>query len=147
MDQYNNYYVFESTAVMKYTVKLDTYRILNDEEIKEYNQLTTVRRSGYNIERCIEAINNKDYAYVYSKLDETFKNNNYPTIESFENNIKENLFENNEIDTTNRSTREGDIYIYKFTLKDVDNENNKKDMSIIMKLKEGTDFVMSYAFE
>ena len=70
---------------------------------------------------------------------------NYNTLENFSNEIKSELFENNKVEMISYSN-EGNTYIYKILIKDTVDSSNQKDMTIIMQLKEGTDFVMSFSF-
>jgi len=146
IDKNGKYYIFKETAVMNYSLILDTYTIDLPEFLEKYNEANTMEKVGYNIKKCIDAINDKNYMYVYNKLDETFKNNNYPTIEEFENIIKNNLFENNIVDSVS-TINEGDIYVYKINIFNLPEKNNNKQMTIIMQLKEGTDFIMSFSFK
>ena len=97
-----------------------------------------------NIQKCFEAINNKDYEYVYSKLDETFKTNNFGTIQNFENYIKSHLFEINKISATNGKTQ-GNLYTYDLEIKDSLGINtNIIKKTFVMQLKDKADFVMSF---
>lgn len=143
VDENERYYIFEKENVMDYKLILDTYTIDLPEFLEKYNNSKDIEKVAYNIQKCIESINNKDYSYVYNKLDDEFKNNNYKTEEEFKRKIEENLFDVNIIvDST--SHNEGDIYIYE--LKISDNKNNTQHMKIIMKLEQGTDFTMSFSF-
>ena len=146
MDTKGYYYIFRETGLMKYTLILDIHTLDLPEFLEKYNKANTVEKSAYNIQRCLDAINNKDYAYVYNKLDFEFKAVNYPTLENFELIIKTKLFNRNEVVEV-QSKSEGTIYIYKLTIGDMENSNNKQKMTVIMQLKEGTDFVMSLSFE
>lgn len=146
VDQRGNYYIFEKKEMMNYAVILDTYTIESSQFLEKYNKANTMEKVGYNIQKCIESINNKDYSYVYNKLDNEFKTNKYKTEKDFENIIKKKLFDTNKIINSSCSN-EGNIYIYSLNISDTENETNKQDMTIIMQLAEGTDFVMSFSFE
>lgn len=146
VDQRGNYYIFEKKEMMNYAVILDTYTIESSQFLEKYNKADTMEKVGYNIQKCIESINNKDYSYIYNKLDSEFKTNNYKTEKDFENIIKDKLFDTNKI-TNSSCSNEGNIYIYSLNISDTENEANKQDMTIIMQLAEGTDFVMSFSFE
>lgn len=144
IDQNGNYYIFNETAVMDYTVILDTYTIDIPQFTEKYNSSTDAEKVLLNIQRVFEAINNGDYRYVYNKLDQTFKQTNFPTQEDFENYIKQNFYKNNSISYSTYKTS-GDLHIYDIAIKDKDNEANpEKTKTFIMQLKEGTDFVMSF---
>lgn len=146
LDKKGYYYIIRETEIFKYTIILDAYSIDLPEFIEKYNKANTVEKVGYNIQKCLEAINNKDYEYVYNKLDFEFKAVNYPIIENFEKEIKSKLFERNEVKKV-KSYNEGSTYAYKMTITDVNNNEKEQDITVIMQLKEGTDFVMSFSFE
>lgn len=145
LDKKGYYYIIRETEIFKYTIILDAYTIDLPEFIEKYNKANTVEKVGYNIQKCLEAINNKDYEYVYNKLDFEFKAVNYPIIENFEKEIKAKLFNRNEVKTVS-SNNEGSTYVYKLTISNVEDSTKEQNMTVIMQLKEGTDFVMSFSF-
>ena len=49
IDQYNNYYIFKETAVMQYTLQLDTYTIESEKFIQEYNASDDREKTMMNI--------------------------------------------------------------------------------------------------
>ena len=85
----------------------------------------------------------KDASYLYNKLDTTFRNNKYPTINDLQKYIENNFFEKENIEFV-ELIQEGEIYIYKTKIK---GESKESTFTIIMKLKEGTDFVFSFNIE
>ena len=143
IDQNNNYYIFKETAVMDYTVILDTYTIDLPEFTEKYTTASDEEKVLLNIQKCFAAINDKDYNYVYNKLDQTFKNNNFKTLADFQNYINSNFFEKNEIFASN-ARKQNEVYLY-----DIKISNSEGTSSItktfVMQLKEGTDFVMSFS--
>lgn len=147
VDGYNNYYIFFVTYPGTYTVMVDSYTIDTEEFIEKYNSSTNDIKVGMNTQKIVEAINSKDYQYIYDKLDETFRNTNYNTVDMLEEYIKNNLFDTNEAEYTD-FYQEGDAYIYQLKMKDAQNpETNERNMTVIMNLKEETDFVMSFSIE
>ena len=61
--------------------------------------------------------------------------------------MNENFYENNEMEYLEFS-EEGDTYIYSARVKNTQEENSEgKEITIIMRLLEGTDFVMSFSME
>lgn len=145
-DQNGKYYIFRETSVMNYSLILDTYTIELPEVVESYNELTSMEKAGYNVQICIEAINNKDYSYVYNKLYDEFKNNNCKTEDKFIQIIKNNLFNKNKVNNVS-SSHEGNTYIYNLNIVNENNTAQNQNMTIIMQLKEGTDFVMSFSFD
>ena len=147
VDGFNNYYIFFVTYPGTYTAMLDFYTIDMDEFTEKYNTSTNDVKVGMNVQKVIQAINAKDYQYIYGKLDETFRNTNYSSINMLEEYIKNNLFDTNEAEYTN-FYQEGDAYIYQVNMKDAQNpDTNQRTMTIIMNLKDETDFVMSFSIE
>lgn len=148
IDQSGNYFIFDEKNPIEYTVLLDTYTIDLPEFLEKYNNASEDKKVGYNIEKVFTALNLGDYKYVYNKIDETFKNNNFNTLEAFEKYIQEKLYSNNSIEYEDYKIQ-GNLYIYTINIKDGDNKNNSDvvKMNIIMQLQEGTDFVMSFSIE
>ena len=147
VDGFNNYYIFFVTYPGTYTAMLDFYTIDMDEFTEKYNTSTNDVKVGMNVQKVIQAINAKDYQYIYNKLDETYRNTNYSSIDMLEEYIKNNLFDTNEAEYTN-FYQEGDAYIYQVNMKDAQNpDTNQRTMTIIMNLKDETDFVMSFSIE
>lgn len=147
IDKDERYYIFIQTSMKDYEVILDTYTVDLPEFLEKYNKASDEKKVGYNIQKIISAINDGDYKYVSSKLDETFRKNNFETIEKLQSYLEEKLYEVNEIEYTN-AKKEGDIYIYQTKIKNKKDENAKeKNVNFIMKLEEGSNFVFSFSIE
>lgn len=146
VDENKNYYIFNENSIMNYEMILDTYTINLPEFNEKYDQGDEQVKVGMNIKRIIDAINKKDYKYVYNKLDETFKNNKFGNFSTFEEFIKENSFNNNKINYKEFKNIDG-IYTYSLEMIDTENSQDIKNYTIIMKLIENRDFVMSLEIE
>ena len=147
LDANNNYYIFIERSMTDYSVILDTYTVDLKDFTDKYNPADISTKVGMNVEKVVEAINDKDYRYVYNKLDETFRNNNFGSLDNFSTYINEHFYENNEMEYLEFS-EEGDTYIYSAKVKNTQEENSEgKEITIIMRLLEGTDFVMSFSME
>ena len=131
---------------MEINIKLDTYTINTSEFNEKYNKGNEQIKVGMNIEKIITALNNNDYNYVYNKLDNSFKNNNFKTVNKFESYIRENIFDKN-IAEYEKFTEEGQTYIYELKLKESEDSTETKNMTVIMKLLEDNDFTMSFNIE
>ncbi len=147
IDQYNNYYIIEITGNSRYSVFLDTYTIDTPEFTEKYDKANDQQKIGMNIEKIVSAINCKDYEYIYSKLDDTFKQNNYKTINILEETINNNLFDINKAEYKAFNEVGDGIYTFNIQIHPLDNETNNKNMTIVMKLLENRDFIMSFSFE
>lgn len=144
LDQYNNYYIFNVSNVMNYKVLLDIYTLDLPEFIERYNRANNGERAGLNLQRAFDAINNKDYEYVYNKLDDTFKENNFPTLNEFEEYITENFYNSNNVTYSNYKSS-GGLHMYDATIVDAENEKSSPiTKTFIIKLLDGTDFTMSF---
>lgn len=145
IDQNGRYYIFDETAIMDYKVILDIYTIDLPEFTQEYNNSTDAEKVLLNIQKVFSAINDGDYNYVYNKLDNTFRQNNFPTLESFETYITQNFYENNSIAYSNYQTS-GNLHIYEISITNTNDENSTTiTKNFIMQLLDGTDFVMSFS--
>lgn len=147
IDNNGNYYIFKENSVMNCTLILDTYTIDLPEFIQKYNNVEENEKILLNIQKIFEAINSGDYQYVYGKLDSTFKSKYFTTLEQFEKYIKENWYSYNKI-SYEKYQKNGDIYLYNIQITDGENTKVEKiNKKIVMKLLEGTDFVMSFNVE
>ena len=144
VDQNGKYYIVNETAVMKYTTMLDTYTVDLPQFTERYNSSNDAEKAGLNLQKVVDAMNNGDYEYIYNKLDETFRANNFPTLESFEQYIQNNLYTSANVEFSNYKNS-GELHIFDATFTDKSNENsNAITKTFIVKLLEGTDFVMSF---
>lgn len=140
MDRKGNYYIFRESTIMDYSLFLDIYTVDLPEFVEKYNNATTEDKVKLNIEKIVEALNQKDYKYIYNKLVKEFKNNNFKNYEEFKK-YAENTFDiENEV-TYNKYTESENYCTYKITLKGKDKTITK---TIVMKLEKGTDFIMSF---
>lgn len=138
-----NYYIFDVTAVYRYTLILDTYTIDLPEFIEKYYGTEPTEKVALNIQKIFEAINNKDYNYVYGKLADGFKKNYFPTLDSFEKYAKEKFYDRNEVEYLFYEKESEEYYSYTIKISDKDT-GKSKNLKIIMQLQSGTNFVMSF---
>ena len=146
IDQYGNYYIFKDKGVMDYTVMLDTYTIDSDEFNNKYNNGSEQLKVGMNLEKVFQALNRKDYNYIYEKLDDNFKQNNFPTLTDFETYAKNTFFDINKIEYGEFEEKSG-VYVYKISLSDATesaNEENKVTKNFIIKLEDNNNFKMAF---
>lgn len=145
IDQNDNYYIFRETAPMQYTVILDTYTIDLPEFTEKYEKASEEEKVLMNIQKFFMALDTQDYRYAYSKLDETFKANNFKTQAEFETYVKSTFFASNKL-AAGTAEKQNDIYLYKITITDKSGEKAESvSKTFVMQLKEGTDFVMSFS--
>ena len=145
IDQNENYYIFKETAPFQYTVMLDNYTIPTEDFIENYNSSKDEEKVVLNIKKFFMGIDDKNYGYAYGLLAESFRNNKYPTKNDFINYVKGNLFDKNEIEYLSY-TKETGVYIYKIKVSDATGKSTEiKQFNMIIRLKEGTDFEMSFS--
>ena len=138
-------YIFNAKRALDYEVFLDSYTICESTYTESYNKATDENKVAMNLERIRGALNNKDYKFVYDRLDDTFKKKNYNDLNKFKEFIQKNLFEYNTFEYK-RVKKEGDLYIGEIYIKDATEEDKTiRAYTIIMRLDEGTNFVMSFS--
>ena len=149
VDNYNNSYTIRTTGIWDYTILLDNYTIKVDTYEEEYNKLSIEQKIQANVYIFLQMINTKDYRHAYELLDETFKNNNFDTLDKFKEYVNENFFDYNLNTTSNVDiSNEGNTYIYETVIRSgAGSAAETKNLTVIMQLKEGTDFVMSFSLE
>lgn len=146
IDNYNNMYSFVTSGVMQYKVLLDDYTIEDSEIAKNYNKLSDGNKVNANIEKFFKMINLKDYESAYNLLDNEFKKKNYPSLEVFKKYVEKNLFNYSKVTNINSSNKSGNYYITSLDIVNGEKEAiQAKQITVIMQLLEGTNFVMSFS--
>lgn len=144
-DTNGNYYIFKETAPFQYNVMLDNYTIPTEDFIETYNASKDAEKVVLNIKKFFMGIDDKNYGYSYSVLSEAFRNNKYLSKNDFINYAEQNFFEKNKIEYINY-TEENGVYIYKIKISDATGKSAEtKQFNMIIRLKEGTDFEMSFS--
>lgn len=144
-DQYGNTYIFKETAIMEYTVMLDDYTLETETFKQKYEKASDKEKGHMNIEKFFEMINMRDYSSAYSLLDENFKQNNFKTVADFEKYMQTKTYRYNKVNYKTYTNQISSIYIYTIGLTDRTGEKSEEiEFNIVMKLLEGTDFVMSF---
>ena len=143
IDQFENEYVFKEYAVNDYTIQLDRYTIKNKEYINTYEEYNEQEKIIANIEQWIKMLNRRDYKTAYSMLDDTFKNNNFGSEAKFEQYMREAYPLHYKPSYTSVSI-EGKTYVVNVKLNSIVTSSIAKEIMIIMRLEEGTDYVMSF---
>ena len=140
----NNYIIKTKLSPMNYTMYLDNYTIKSDGYENRYSRLNNESKVSTNASIFMFMINTGDYSHAYELLDDNFKNNNFKTLELFEKYVSSKFFDYN-IATINSVKQKGNYYVCDIELRNNNSSASEtKDLEIIMKLEEGTDFVMSF---
>ena len=147
-DQYGNNYIFDTKSMTDYTVKFDTYTIEDEDYISNYNKEEENSKVQINIGKFFNMINSKDYKSAYKLLDENFKKNNFPSMDKLKEYVENNLYSYSKVDKVLEMKKYGNYYIT--VLNVINGENDiiqAKKVTVVMELKEGTDFVMSFSMD
>ena len=144
-DQYGNSYVIKETGLMEYTIQLDSYTLENEVFNKKYAEAKDVDKCVMNLQKFLEMINMQDYESAYSVLDETFRQNNFGTVDNFANYMRNNFFRYNVLAGKEYLNDIADLHTYRLVVKDGTGENqNKLQFNAVMRLLDGNNFVMSF---
>lgn len=147
LDNNGDYFVInDNINTREYKILLDTYTIDQQEFIKKYNSATDSEKAGYDINKFFDAINANDYTYAYNCLAESFKQNKFSTQKQFENYIKNNFYNKNEVKYSNYR-KEGNYYIYTVNIGNSNDTTQSIQKEFIVNLKENRQFEMSFSAE
>lgn len=149
-DNYGNYYIFKETRPMEYTLILDIYTTKISEISEKYNKSNNAQKTAINIEKFKQMINLKDYNSAYNVLDETFRNNNFGSVEKFEKYIKQNWPEFIDIKCSNyKEVNDVGTMDVQITERDISGGQSSKVIgkTFIVKLIDENEFKMSFNIE
>lgn len=141
-DLNGNCYIFKNTNFMNYSVFLDMYTVNIPQFVERYNDSKDEEKVKLNIHKLIAATKDEDYKYVYNKLDDTFRATNFSKQTDFEKFIKEKYNKDDELIFT-KYEKINNVHVYDIEI--TKSDGSTKNAQIVMRLKEGTDFVMSFS--
>ena len=147
-DQYENLYIFRATAVMKYSLLLDTYTITTDEFKQQYQNSSNENKVKLNVDKWFDMLNNRDYKNAFNYLDETFRTNNLKNDpNTFEAYMRDQYPLHYQVLYGEITERNG-TYVQSVKLKDITGEDSTEYMlDIIMQLQDDMNFVMSFTMQ
>ena len=138
------YYIFKESAIMDFSLVADTHSIDIPEFTEEYSKASEQEKVAMNINKIVEALNMKDYKYVYNKFTDGFKKNYFKTEKDFTDFAKKYFKNNNKVKFNKFSKEANNTYIYNITLTDKKEKSTLElNTDIFMKLEEGTGFVFT----
>lgn len=147
IDIYYNYYIIQENEMLNFTIQLDNYTIESQEYIDKYNSLTDEQKVNVSVTKVLKMINTADYTNLYNIVDETYKQNNFPNQEIFENYIKNNFFRYNILEEC-ESYFNTNAYICNFKTRSGNNSTaQEKNNNIIIRLEENTSFKIAFMSE
>lgn len=141
----DNPYIFSAESLMDYTILLDKYTVITKRYQEQYERALTGAQTKYCINRIVQAINDKNYDFVYQKLNVIQKNNYYKNIEDFKEFIDNNFYEKNNFEVDeDYLIVSSKIYQYKVKITDAtESEFTYRRFTMAVTIKEGTDFEIS----
>lgn len=147
LDGYNNYYIFNVKSPGDFTVYLDNHIIDTNSFIEKYDKSSEENKCALNAEKIKDAINTQDYSYIYSKLDNRFKSNKFPSEDNLRLYLQSQLFNATEFEYS-KVKKNSEIYEINLIAKDKTGKNTvQKNVTIIMKLLDNRDYTMSFSIE
>lgn len=149
VDNYENAYTIRTKGIWDYKIMLDNYTIKVDSYEENYAKLSDEEKIQANVHIFLQMINTNDYNHAYELLDNTFKTNNFETLDKFKEYMNNNFFKYN-LDTASEVLiqNQGSTYIYETVIRSsAASAAQRKNLTVIMQLREGTDFVMSFSVE
>lgn len=144
VDQYQNRYILNYRSMIDYTMTLDYYTIAVDTFKNAYDSADEDVKVSTQINKLQQMLNFKDYNAIYSKLNATFRNNNYQNVNKLAQYLAKNTYAINTIEVNNMEQRDG-YYICTCTLKNQKNTQEQKNMTIMIKLNDYNNFEMSFS--
>lgn len=120
-----------------------------NEDEKIINTLKKMKerdRMEYYFSVFLDYIESNEYEKAYELLYSEFKENYFPTLDSFSQYIQNTFSEMSDIEHENIE-RNGDVYVLWICITDTINgsPNDKKEMNVVIKENDYNDFVMSFS--
>lgn len=148
IDSFDNKLIFEQQdAIMKYSVFMDSYTVAIPEEKEEYLKLDVNGKTQYILSNIISMINTKDYETIYNNLDNTFKENNFKSINELEKYIKENFYEINSFEINDINDDNEEYRAFECKIINMRDKTENKTATIVIKPIEENSFTMSFSVE
>ena len=144
IDTTGKYYIFNMKHVIDYGAILDMHTIDIPQFTEQYNEANNRLKTEMNLEKIVDALNEKDYEYIYNKLDETFRTNNFNDLDNFKEYMGNTFYNSNDF-TYNNISEEGELYVINAVANNLEEEGISKNITFIMKLEENTDFIISFS--
>mgnify|MGYP004454566119 CR=1 FL=1 len=143
IDQNSDYYIINQEKNFTYNICLDSYTVTTDDSNKKYDEATEKEKIQINLGKFLEAINMKDYQYVYNHLDETFKENHFNSINQFIEYTSKNFYDKNSVELL-EYTKQSDVYVYNLRLKNNKDVSQTKQIKVVLKLLDNREYTMSF---
>lgn len=143
VDQNGNVYIFNKKVPMNFTVQLDDYTLESEENKEKYLNSYNVDKVKLNVNKFIEMLANYDYESAYELLNETYKNNNFKTLNSYKKFLEQNFYNSNSYKIEKIETDAQDYIITISVREGTSASTPEKKNKIAMRLGENTEFTMA----
>lgn len=129
----------DSTVVMENNTNSE----LEQDELKKLQTMSERDRMEFYFSKYTTYIEDREYEKAYNLLYPEFKSNYFPTLERFEEYVK-NIYPEFMTFSYNNIDRQGYIYVLNIDIIDIDNKDNKKSHRVVIQENDFNDFVLSF---
>ena len=141
---YDNHYIVNYYNVMSYDLLLDEYTIYAQNYLNIYSSNLPSVQAKYCIDRVRKAINDKNYKFIYEKLDLVYKDSNFPDYNNFESYIKQSFYDKNSFEFLNFRKLSNNVFEYTIRITDLTGSSlSYRQLNMTITLKNDSDFVIS----
>lgn len=118
----------------------------DDSETERLEVMTERARIEYYVTKFLNYIEGEKYQEAYELLNDTYKKDYFPSLDSFKKYVKSNFFKMMDIDYTNFE-RIGDTYVIWMTVTDAINggPNSGKEINFVVKENGYNDYELSFS--
>lgn len=142
-DNNGSVYVIQEYTLNDYSVMLDEYTVTTEVINKNYYSKDERKKAEYNTKLIVTAIKDRDYNFLYGKLNEQFKKNNFKTIESLITCIEQRFLNMSKEEISNAIEKNGS-YIVEVNYIETETKKDQK-INFVIKLGEETDFQFAFS--
>lgn len=140
----NNHYYFYMYSLTNFKVLFDNYTVSLPQYSQAYQSSFPTVQAKYCIDRVRKAINDKNYEFIYKRLNSVQKNNYYPNYEDFVKFIKENFYDENTFEYEEYLIVSDTVYQYKVKVTDATKkEFSYRNFNMSITLKDNEEFTIS----
>lgn len=147
IDNIGNTFIIKLNSNVDFEIQLDDYTIETDDFKTKYSKTDNKTKAITDVDKVMKMINYKDYQSLYNVLDETYKTNNFATLNDFINYLNNTFYNFNYYSISNTS-EQGPYYVVTVLCKEnATNASDFKESKMIISLGEDTNFTMSFVLE
>ena len=145
-DNFGNEYVFIETSPFEFTVEIYDDIIKKDIYKEKFEELSDTQKIKATVNRINQLADKEEYYYLYNKLNSTFRTNNFRNYNQFVNYMSGNLPQNSEFDVVSVTNR-GEYYVVETKIINEEDEEDIKNITLVILISDGIDFEFSFSME